>query len=118
MRYLGMGLGLLVGLSALTGCGANCQSTCEKAFREDAPNCNIKVPGVPDQDDLIRDCVTECEGALTKTGDLDGYDPDQPLSGETFTLENEKQAAVWMDCVDQTACENLDKGVCPGGGIN
>ena len=27
-------------------------------------------------------------------------------------LDNEKQAAIWMDCVEQTACEDIDDGFC------
>jgi len=110
------GIATVLGLALTSGCGANCQMVCQKAFR--GAECNLKVPGETNQENLVRDCISECEGALTQTGELDGYDPNLPLSGETFTLENEKQAAVWMDCVAETACEHLDEGWCPGGGIN
>ena len=116
MRIVGILIVLIGSGIGLTACGPSCQSACQKAFRDS--ECNIKVPGVTEQNDLVRDCMRECESALKKTGELDGYNPDEPLSGQTFTLENEKQAAVWMDCVDEVACDNLDKGVCPGGGIN
>jgi len=106
----------------LAGCDSgdlrSCENACEKAFRSD--QCNITVPGVEGAE-LIRDCSRECERALNQTGELDGYDPDDLNSvdrSEPFKLQNEKQAAVWMDCVVESACERLNDGYCPGGGIN
>ena len=37
----------------------------------------------------------------------------QGKAGKSVVLENERQAAAWMDCVDQTACERLSQGYCP-----
>ena len=116
LRLGWIGFAAVFGMALTSGCGANCQMVCQKAFRAD--ECNLKVPGETNQENLVRDCILECENALKSTGQLNGYDPNTPLSGETYTLENEKQAAVWMDCVNETACEFLDEGVCPGGGIN
>jgi hypothetical protein len=106
----------------LAGCGGeelrSCENACEKAFRSD--QCNIQVPGV-EASELIRDCSRECENALARTGELEGYDPDDLNSvdrSEPFKLKNEKQAALWIDCVVESACERLDEGFCPGGGIN
>jgi hypothetical protein len=97
------------------GCGPNCQLVCSKAFKES--ECNLSVPGQT-QDELFRDCVVECTDALGEPGELDGFDPDtRHTSGESIEVKNEKQAALWMDCVDQTACELLEQGYCAGGGI-
>jgi hypothetical protein len=115
-RIAGMGISVGLVFSLMSGCGPNCQMVCQKAFRAD--DCGLKVPGETNQENLVKDCILECENALKQTGDLEQYDPNQPLSGKTFTLDNEKQAAVWMDCVDETACDLLNEGVCPGGGIN
>ena len=112
-------------LSALIAVGGvacsdvvSCQNACQRAYRTE--QCNIRVPG-KDAPDMIRDCESECEVALRTDGELDGYDPDNRESvprNEVFTLGNEKQAAVWMDCVMETACDDLNDGFCPGGGIN
>ena len=117
MKRMGwISVAAIFSVALTTGCGANCQMVCQKAWAAD--ECNLQVPGETNQPKLAQDCIVECENALKVPGELGGYDPNTPLSGKTFTLENEKQAAVWMDCVDETACEFLEDGVCPGGGIN
>ena len=117
MRIVGsvlVGLLLSGGLGlGLTGCGTNCQSACGRAFR--TSECNVIRPGQT-QEDLYSNCVLECQRALRRPGDLDGYEPDQP-AGESVILDNERQAAVWMDCVEETSCENLSDRYCAGGGI-
>lgn len=104
----------------LTGCGSpvSCQTACQRAFRSN--ECNLRVPG-RDQDRLVRDCTRECGRALRETGELGGYDPNDRNSvdrSEPFRLQNEKQAALWIDCVIETSCPDLNNGFCPGGGIN
>jgi hypothetical protein len=101
----------VVAVAALaSGCGPNCQSTCGKLYFDD--QCGIPTPG-RETEEAFRDCVDECEYALARPGDLDGYDPDErQTSGETVVLVNEVQAAAWMECVDQTACEDIDDGYC------
>ena len=100
----------------LAACGPNCQSTCKHVF--DPSECGIHPPGV-ETAEQIRDCAHACENALNKAGNLDSYDPDTPDYSGEVELENEKQAAAWMDCVwettpDATAeqCENLEIGYC------
>jgi len=106
---------LIASTALLQACGANCQEACNRAFNES--ECNLRIPGET-QDDLFDDCVAECEWALRTPGELEGYDPDEPsTSGESMVLDNEKQAAVWMDCVMETSCERLDQGHCAGAGI-
>lgn len=106
--------------AALAGCGkpTSCQSACQLAFLES--ECSLRVPG-RNQDELVRECTRECNRALRTTGELGGYDPNNPNSvdrSRSFELQNEKQAAVWIDCVMETSCFDLDRGFCPGGGIN
>ena len=110
---------LLAVIVAVAGCNdaLSCQNACQRAYRED--QCNFGA-GLVD-DDAQRDCQQECEDALRVNGDLEGYDPDDYDSvnrSETFRLKNEAQAAAWMLCVSETACERIQDGFCPGGGIN
>jgi len=57
--------------------------------------------------------MDECESALKIPGEVGNYTPNEytPAS-EPVTLENDHQAAVWMDCVAETSCEFLDGGYC------
>jgi hypothetical protein len=117
MRRFWLALALPIGVAACDP-PVSCQTACQRAFREN--ECNLRVPG-RQANRLVRDCTRECENALTRTGDLDGYDPNDRNSvdrSQPFRLQNEKQAAVWIDCVLETSCEDLNRGFCPGGGIN
>lgn len=97
---------------AATGCGPTCQTACSRLYSPQ--ECDIRVPGQPDWTDTYRDCVDECELALTLPGELGDYDPDErPTGGESITLDNERQAAAWMDCVEENTCERLNDGYCP-----
>jgi len=99
-------------LPLATGCGPNCQSTCNRLYTSGGDNCNIERPGM-DQVDLIDQCMDVCEFALQKPGDVGSYDPNNLHgSSSAVDLENEKQAAVWMDCIANTACEDLENGLC------
>lgn len=98
--------------AALAGCGPNCQSTCERIYDQNSPNCGIRIPGT-EVDDNIDDCIDACELALEQPGDLGNYDPFNPnTGGAAVQLENEKQAAVWMDCVENTSCPDINDGFC------
>ncbi|TNE87938.1 MAG: hypothetical protein EP330_16740 [Deltaproteobacteria bacterium] len=102
----------LIGLLA-SGCGPTCASTCGKIYGQLADgNCNQRIPGEDPTASFDR-CVEECEFALSQPGELNGYNPHERItSGEIPDLENEKQAAAWMDCVDELSCELLDDGFC------
>ena len=104
---------LLIGLVApffMAACGPTCQSTCQKLYSES--ECNIKRPDM-EQSELIRDCLNYCEDALDTPGDLGNYDPfNTEGSSRSKVLENENQAASWMYCVSEIACDDL------GGGAN
>ncbi len=104
-------IALLSGSALLAaGCGANCQDACNRIY---APSeCDIKVPGMS-WESMYRDCVDDCEEALSNPGELNGYDPEERhTSGDSIELKTDKQAAVWMDCVVETACEDLTRGYC------
>lgn len=102
----------------LTGCGPNCQNTCQLIF--DESECGIKKPGL-NADEMINDCVTECEDALQHAGTTGDYDPSHRYNSAqqgSASLENEAQAAAWMNCVWEMApeatneqCQNLDPSV-------
>ena len=48
--------------------------------------------------DRLSRCMDECLGAMEKP-QLDGYDPlKSPKTIVSPTLDNDKQAAAWMDC--------------------
>jgi len=110
-----------VGLGALVaGCGHDCQDTCRHVY--DPAECNVIIPGAQ-ADDLIKTCIRECETAMGKNGELGDYKPySHSASFENLILENEKQAALWIDCVWDAApddgpsggCEDLDPatGIC------
>jgi hypothetical protein len=93
------------------GCNKNCQSTCERIY---GAECGIALAGI-DAETLQRDCQNECEDALEQPGAMGSYNPyNQRDPTEDFHLQNEKQAAEWMDCVWSASCEELEpqSGIC------
>lgn len=97
-----------------TGCGPDCYSACDKLYREE---CNISAAG-QSQNDLLSDCVDVCQEALDNPGEVTpGYDPFAPTSSSSaITINTDRDAALWMDCIDQTSCENI-KGDQDGDGV-
>lgn len=96
------------------GCGYDCQSTCIRIY--DPAECDIaaQIGGASDAE-LERQCIDECENALKNVGPMGSYDPRtqrNPLVNEV--LQNERQAAEWMDCVWEADCSQLDpaSGIC------
>ena len=112
--YRAVGISTLALVAQLAvGCGPNCQSTCNRLYVEE--ECNIQRPGYEGEKvgELIQQCMDLCEGALEVPGELEGYNPDDRVgSSDSIDLENEKQAAVWMDCIAETSCEDLNQGYC------
>ena len=105
-----LALALVASIAAFaTGCDTlNCQSTCNRLYQES--ECNIGSAGVT-RDDLVTTCLTECEAALDVPGDVGDYAPDEYVpANESVTLENDKQAALWMECIDTTDCKLLEEG--------
>ena len=121
-RWLRSGLGLVavasVGLAA-SGCGPDCQSTCNRLFSQN--ECDIQRPGAK-REVLLSTCEERCELALTKPGEADpDYNPADKmppsLESESSIVETDEEAAMWMDCVAETSCELLDEGYCWGIGL-
>lgn len=100
----------LGGAALLAGCGPSCQSSCSRIF--DPSQCDIRIPGEAWQE-VRDDCISKCEDALNQPGEIAGYDPyEVNTSGTSVVLENEKQAALWMECVENTSCQDIDDGYC------
>lgn len=89
-----------------TGCGENCQSTCGRIY--DQSECGISVSGVPSK--TLRDsCTVDCENALDNAGEMGSYNPyNRANPVDPPALENERQAAEWMDCVWSSDCADID----------
>jgi hypothetical protein len=111
-------LSVLAGLAGLmsVGCGPNCQSTCNRLYSNGddygIPDCSIERGGTLTER-LISDCLTACNDALANTGEVGDYRPDERHGSSTsIILENELQAAMWMDCIAETSCEDLESGYC------
>ena len=114
MRLVIVGIFLTLASTVMVGCGSNCQAACN--YKYNISECSVLPPGWGDRsDELIQMCIAECENALEKPGDVGSYDPDdRNTSGEAVTLENERQAALWMDCILESACERIEQGYCAG----
>lgn len=107
-----------LGLGA-TGCGPDCQSTCTKLYSQN--DCNIQRAGA-EREELLNECNDRCEVALTNPGDADpDYNPADKMppsqTQESSIIESDTEAAMWMDCVEETACDLLDEGYCWGIGL-
>ena len=101
---------LVVVSAVAVGCGPDCQSTCNTLYQSE--QCNIQSPG-SDQGELLNTCMDACEDALKQPGEVGDYNPTEYTPASvSVTLQNDKQAAVWMDCVSETACEFLESGYC------
>jgi hypothetical protein len=99
--------------AALGGCkGPNCQDACLKLYGES--ECNIQRVGDESRDERISDCLTECEAALLKPGEIrEEFNPEEYTpSDEPVEITNDQEAALWMECVEKTACELIDNGYC------
>jgi hypothetical protein len=99
-----------------TGCGPTCQSTCNRLYSNGddygLPDCNIQRGGTL-TDKLLSTCMKNCNDALAQTGEVGDYQPDERHGSSTsIVLENELQAAMWMDCISETDCADLENGYC------
>ena len=105
-----MRLPVLLSLAATalaTGCGPDCQSTCERLYTES--ECNIQRAG-RDVDWLLGNCRSMCEEALKNPGEIGAYDPyAQSGYGSSIQITNEQQAALWMECVAEMDCAKIDE---------
>jgi len=97
----------------LVGCGPTCQSTCSRLYDEGGGSCHIQRPGHKDQVELKNRCMEECETALMIPGDKGDYDPYTNSGGSaSVEIENEMQAASWMNCISETSCDRLEQNYC------
>lgn len=104
--------GVAVLAASLLACGPTCQSTCERLYQNSPGSCHIQRPD-KSESEMFNICMGYCDDALDQTGELGQYDPYQRSSSSAaITLDNESQAAVWMDCVTEQACERLETGYC------
>ncbi len=94
----------------------DCVSSCEKLFGATNGQCDIQVPGhtgADGQSYMLNECENYCQQAMDKAGDVGTYNPLVRTSGnEKVGLDNDAQAALWMDCVDTTACSDLKDNYC------
>lgn len=85
-----------------------CLATCSKIYDE----CGILRPATTTQE-LINYCVDECMTAMSNKGDVGSYDPYKQIpESERPELENDQQGTLWMECVNQTSCEDLEDNYC------
>jgi hypothetical protein len=110
----------------VSGCGNDCQSSCTKLYGTTTANCGDArgekgtesyfqglVNYGQSREKKNRQCMDECEGALERPGEVGDYSPTEYTpSDEATELENDRQAALWMDCVDSHSCDNLASGYC------
>ncbi|MEL6346203.1 MAG: hypothetical protein AAFV53_24040 [Myxococcota bacterium] len=103
-----VGLTSMIGLGA--GCGGpDCQDTCNKLYQSE--QCDRTSD--ERRDDRLNACNDACEQALEIPGEQGDYDPYDFLDNNSeIELENDKQAAVWMECIDTLTCDNIDQGQC------
>ena len=96
-----------------TGCGSTCQSTCNRLYQEGGGNCNIQSPGAA-RVELVTLCLSECESALDIPGEArSDYTPyEYTPADKSITFKNDREVAIWMDCVATTSCDFLDDGYC------
>ena len=88
-----------------SACGPDCQSTCEKLYSRGG-ECKFTSPGDPDGEKSFSVCSESCEEALATPGDAGDYNPNEKTSSsQSISLDNDQQAAMWMDCVAEKSCE-------------
>ncbi len=85
-----------------SACEPTCQDTCRRFYEDE--QCDAGPDGL-DNERAIEQCLDICSDALQVTGpEVDvrdrRFNPDfvAPLN-QTSTLDSEREAAAWMDCV-------------------
>ena len=92
-------------IAGLSACGPDCQSTCEKLYSEGG-ECKFTSPGDPTGEENFKRCREHCEDAIAVPGEAGDYNPNEKTpSSQSITLNNDQQAAMWMDCVEEKSCE-------------
>jgi len=106
-----MRIGLILGAGVIalfaSGCGPDCQSTCEKLYASNG-ECEFTTAGDPDGQRNYARCMDSCSSAIATPGEAGDYNPQEKIpSSQTVELKNDQQAALWMDCIEEKSCENL-----------
>ena len=101
---------------ALASCGTEgrwawqCDQACDRLYAPDFCGLGGDVDAAADS--RYR-CDSQCQSAWSVEGEVrGGYRPSDPDSS-VETYHNQAEAELWMDCVDDTTCTDLDAGVCP-----
>jgi hypothetical protein len=116
MRVVAAGL---IAAIFLAGCQPTCSSTCTRFYAE--TECGAGPEGLPTED-AIQECVAICQEAVTLPGpevveNDRRFNPDftAPLD-QSHTLDDEREASAWMDCVwsftDEECHDRLDAQYC------
>ena len=90
-----------------SACGPDCQTTCEKLYAQGG-ECEFTSAGDEFGVKNFQRCTETCESALKTPGEAGDYNPQEKTpSSQSIELENDQQAALWMDCVEEKSCELL-----------
>ena len=102
--FVGLGIAMM---SMGAGCGPDCQTTCEKLYAKGG-ECKFTDAGDTTGEEKYQYCLETCNEAIANPGEAGDYDPNvKTPSSESITLENDQQAAMWMDCIEEKSCELL-----------
>ena len=104
-------------LLVASGCADSvCAPTCEKIYGTGAGECNIQVPGhdgASGQTGLQAECLDMCQEAARQPGEVGDYDPNvRTDASDTVTLDNSAQVELWAQCIEETACSDINLGYC------
>lgn len=104
-------LGISVAGLLLSACGPTCQSSCRRMYAE--AECDGAAGQAFPAEDFIEGCIEQCDQALgvpgTVRSDTRFFDPDNVSpANQDFCLQNEAEAATWMDCVWSFSDEECD----------
>ena len=92
-------------MTGITACGPDCQTSCEKLYSQGG-ECKFTSPGDPSGEKSFAVCLEACEEAMEIPGDAGDYNPNEKTpSSQSIQLQNDQQAAMWMDCVAEKSCE-------------
>ena len=106
MNKLWMSIALCVTVTT-SACGPDCQTTCEKLYAQGG-ECEFTSAGDQFGEKNFARCVETCESAIQTPGDAGDYNPQEKTpSSQSIELENDQQAALWMDCIEEKSCELL-----------
>ena len=92
-------------IGSQAACGPDCQSTCEKLYSQGG-ECKFTSPGDSTGEKSFAVCLDSCEEAMDLPGEAGDYNPNEKTpSSQSISLENDQQAAMWMDCIGEKSCE-------------